>query len=453
MKKIEKWDACDVIMSGDVLGYDSSGVYRSDGAGSLILYEWPGKGMRPFDKEFHNLCLSLVGLLKSYRLKPFILTSDIWNALGGEYDSGLCDLLNAAIADALQHSYLKIRSLDAGRSYSEGRDLLLNRNWICAPCHWICPVCEREKKDLLFQDSHGVWRGELVVHHDHCTDEFGDFLDDYDISFKNILLCSKCNTLEGIPKANGLVEKWFSYDWWQIKKFSILNEDGSLAIDMGQALEIYDDCAPLKKELIDHALILHKKRVACSGSLGATNKEVKRSQHVVDSCDNRFRNIAEAIYLDLNAAAGFGAMYPVPSRKTFKWPSATEISFAIESYNAFANTGDDIYSWRCNCCERSAEDCVRFYPKNRKYKFRTSFIRFEDGTADLCLDCAVSVDVIIKRNRKLDKNIIYHSCCKLVEVRKNQPSFFDEGKILKLVYEVLEVHAPRSSEYIFNFDC
>jgi len=451
VEKIDKWNAYNVIMLGGVIGYDGLGIYRSDGKGGLIRYEWPGKGQLLLDTEFRRFCLSIVGALRTDRLKSFVLTSDICQAFGPKFDSVLCDALDAAIASSLQYSYFKMLSMDAGFGYSEGRPLLLNRSWISTPRDWTCPVCERGKKDLLFQDGHGVWRGELAIHHDHCTDEFGGFLVDYKIAFRDVLICSKCNTLEGVPKANGLVEKWFSYDWLQIKKFVIVNDDGSLGVDMAEALKIYERCGPLKKRLIDQALLLRQDTCAYSELAGTGYEPRWLSKMPKDGRNKAFDDLVETVYCNSNVAAGFGSMYPIPARKTFKYPNATEIESAVEKYESYAKLGDAIKSWRCSCCARSAGECVRFYPKNRKYKFRTSFVRLDAGKIVVCLDCGVSIEAIIHRNSNLDREILYEACCEHVEVRNNQPSYFDEEKILLFAFESKRQSASNSVEYIFEF--
>lgn|GEM_PF-5552991 len=450
MKIIEDWNAYDVISSGGIVGYGAEGVYRYGSQGELILYAWPVG--RDFYSGLKAVCHSLMHYIKTERLRPFLLTDDIIQTIGESYENEISQAADSIFGDALNHTYLRFLHMDSGESYSGGRSLFLNRNWIESHCRWSCPVCEREKKDLIFQDSKGAWRGELVRHHDHVTDIYGWFLKDFGIAFEDVLICSKCNTLEGVPKANGLVEKWFSFDWWQIKEALINKQDGTFDIDIDKAMSIYHEVAPKKKSFVDRALILREGFSEYRELTKIYHRPLGNKYNSAPDLETSARVLSEKIFYDLNAPGGPNTLLGMPSRRSFKVPSQIDIEKAVQTYLSVKDKKVDVDQWRCDCCKRTAYECVRLYPKKMKFKLEVSYIDLDEWRASLCMDCTVSINAIAKRNNELSRSLLFDACCEHVEARENQPTFFDEEAIIISLSEKSNPEGKFEPEFVFDFE-
>lgn len=332
----------------------------------------------------------------------------------------------------------RMASLDGGDAYANGRRLILNRPWVQQAHDFVCPTCLRSKPDLLFRDGNGDWRGELVVHHDHCVDEFGDFLLVMGVAFQNSIICTDCNILEGKPKAKGLIPKWFSFDAVQLSELIYL-VDGEPDIDIDRAVCLYKDVSEEKrsaiqaaKEVWDYSQKLRATALDYRPNLGSEEFYLDVMQ------SERYQNLEELTCRLQRTASGLGAGWylgEVPSRRKFRVPSEIEIAEALRLFDfEFPNeSGAPISTWACACCQRLAKECVRFYPKSKKVRLKTSSVYLGGkDKLDSCYDCKVAVSAIFGRNPSLDSAVLFDACRQVVEALPNQPPYIDEKKVLSL---------------------
>jgi len=129
-----------------------------------------------------------------------------------------------------------------------------NQQWIDAPCSWRCPICERQKPDLIRYSKAGQTYARLVEHHCHIGDLSRDIMKQYKISFSlgdkfkgllerfpPILVCEDCNSADTKGKKECGAHRDFSFSPSEIKLFIKINDNQNHVVDGEKAKEIYGE--------------------------------------------------------------------------------------------------------------------------------------------------------------------------------------------------------------------
>lgn len=113
------------------------------------------------------------------------------------------------------------------------------RAWGRAPVAWVCPVCHRDKMQIMKKEKNGGRENYTIVkHHDHfddwikshfpCVTEVGEInsylRDQLNImrddlrSFHDVLICADCNNLDTTAKRHFEAPKYFSFGPLTLRK-------------------------------------------------------------------------------------------------------------------------------------------------------------------------------------------------------------------------------------------
>lgn len=181
-----------------------------------------------------------------------ISTSDLIGRIGSELDG--------VWSSTVQKAALK---------FGRGRKIRLNQNWTVLPQLYQCPICSRQKPDLLRLDSAGEVMGSIVEHHDHIWDFvnaerrkwrpdwnlnepapirqfFSDHLRPFIERFPRIAVCEDCNNVEAAMKIAVGADSWFSFSPQEIAA-SISEARAHMRHQFSQrtAKQLYDAAQPI----------------------------------------------------------------------------------------------------------------------------------------------------------------------------------------------------------------
>lgn len=135
--------------------------------------------------------------------------------------------------------------------------------WIMTTQSWCCPVCKRNKSEIVRKDKNNRLICRLVEHHDHMRDILGKRFSDISATLKggvvaddvakrfamrssamvsaynNIVICQDCNNADSNAKKIAGAPADFSFSPAEISQFILPKNNAVHEIDRGKAREIW----------------------------------------------------------------------------------------------------------------------------------------------------------------------------------------------------------------------
>ncbi|WP_445375477.1 hypothetical protein ACSLVK_07650 [Photorhabdus tasmaniensis] len=305
---------------------------------------------------------------------------------------------------------------------AKGMDL--HRWWILTPTTWICPCCQRTKREIIRKNKHGYLTGHLHEHHDHMTDfvkdEFTRISQNNDIviadllaerfvartvfafsAYDNTIICADCNYADARANKIAKAPAAFSFSPSEIKRFILPLPNRDHEIDGNAAITLWQEC----KE----TFYLRCSFVRKIAEIGANNRHwYQPSERTAKQTERTARYRINYYGLD-KIKPGYPESLLYKSNKFIgdadSWrrkkepfsstpPTSGELQHLINlNKERWGKTPD---YWCCPVCLRPKLYCVRKSNKG-KWTFQLISKYFYDGESEdfyqvikVCNDCSVT---------------------------------------------------------------
>lgn len=263
----------------------------------------------------------------------------------------------------------------------------LNRWWVMTPIHWRCPVCERNKSQIVRLNKHGDLSGQLHEHHDHMADlvkqrfqelsaskkvvvadtlaeKFAIRLSFALAAYDNTIICSDCNAADMEAKKVVKTHRYYSYAPSDIAKFIIIENNVEHKINEEIAKEIWEeekDIFDLRMKFLD--------QIANTAALNThwykpSNQTAKQTSYIAKNFLESYgltklkRGWPESLLYETNKYSGNNSAWRYKKRiKKLQFPSNGEIQHMIKLNGKHWHRYDN--DWRCPVCDQFKGDCIQ----------------------------------------------------------------------------------------------
>lgn len=328
-----------------------------------------------------------------------------------------------------------------------------NRWWVMTPVHWRCPVCLRDKSQIVRLNKHGDLSGQLHEHHDHMSDlvkrrfqelsaskkvvvadtlaeKFAIRLSFALAAYDNTVICCDCNAADMEAKKIVKIHRYYSYAPLDIAKFIIIENNVEHKINEDIAKKIWEeekDIFDLRMQFLDQIA-----NTAASNTHWYKPSPITAKQTDKQACiylegyglTKLYRGCPENLLYETNKYAGNLSVWRHKTKKSkLQFPSDGEIQHMIKLNGKSWNKYDD--NWKCPICGQSKRDCIQ---KSNKgvWHFITvnkSFLSKNDTNwcenINICNECS-KVATLIKKEVDLYKELEWsgHWFLKADELKK-----------------------------------
>ncbi len=310
------------------------------------------------------------------------------------------DLMGLDSEYSLSTQKLK-KSLDA-------KEIHINKWWVRTSPLWMCPVCNRNKSQIVKLNKHGDLSGQLHEHHDHMSELLKLVFDSISseresriagidslkfiekISFalsayENTIICSDCNKADADAKKLVNADKYFSFSPRDISTFIIVKNNAEHSIEKEKALECYlnqENIHIKRKKLAEYiATIAANNEHWYEESKGSSTESVNfyyerymRAYGLFDICKPPYD---ELLYKPKHYKSDLSKWRSVNKISNEK-PTQGDIEHMINTRGTkWNNLNDD---WICPICNRTKEMCI-LKTKTKVWNFNTVGKLFYDSSA------------------------------------------------------------------------
>lgn len=282
-------------------------------------------------------------------------------------------------------------------SQHQAKGVKMTQGWAFTGFDYVCPACQRNKRQIVRLNQHGELMCQLEEHHDHMKDAIRDiFIEEWNRDGKspdgdvalafseragpviaahdNVLVCSDCNGADGKAKLLVGAPKHFTFTPKQIGQFveSRPNTAHVLKEDVVRAL--WNECRPTFFKRLDLATKIVKIAVTDDHWYEPIPKRNQKRFVFKRATEHALHRHAFRV---LNALTGTPKEQEV-SRSAWRTdeykaprpPSDAQINTVatVLCPKAWNKVGME---WHCSVCDRSKRDSVRLSNK-KKWMFSLS---------------------------------------------------------------------------------
>lgn len=266
-----------------------------------------------------------------------------------------------------------------------------NKWWVMTPVDWVCPSCKRTKPNIVRKNKHGYLIALLHEHHDHMRDlvkkRFEELSSSRDIvvadklsekfalrtsyaisAYDNTIICSDCNEADKNAKRIVGTHRDFSYSPNEIGQFIISRSNKEHEINSDIATKIWNEGSELFQTRMNVLNMLAE--LAASNSHWYQPSEVTAVQTERRARYSLERYGLRKIHYDPEKLLYSTENFKGPSSSWRKKenplivdrPTNSQLQHLIQTRGNFWKKVED--SWRCPCCKRSKNECIRPSKKN-----------------------------------------------------------------------------------------
>ena len=300
------------------------------------------------------------------------------------------------------------------------KDIHINNWWVRTPSSWICPVCNRAKRDIVKINKHGDLSGQLFSHHDHVEDlvkkEFerissqkntpiADKLAEKFVvrvsfglsAYDSTIICSDCNDADKEAKKIANTHSSFSFSPKNIAKFIKVEKNKEHKIDKEKALFCWKEEELLfqkRLELINYIVDLGASNTHWYEISETTEKGVKyTSDRLLNAYGlKKLSYYPEELLFKKNIYDGNLSKWRYENTFKNDVPTLTEIQNMINLRgDKWELLSED---WTCPICKRNKVDTI-FKSKTNKWTFNSEGKSFLDkskknwcDTITICYHCS-----------------------------------------------------------------
>lgn len=335
-----------------------------------------------------------------------------------------------------------------------------NKWWVITPTNWRCPVCERDKSQIVKLNKHNDLSGQLHEHHDHMKDlvkqrfqelsaskkkvvadklaeKFAVRLSFAFAAYDNTIICSDCNAADMEAKKLIKAHKHFSFAPSDIAEFIIVNNNSEHHIDEKKAKQIWEQ----QKEIFNIRMDFLDKiaDIAAENTHWYKPSEItaKQTEHIANIHFEKYglkklnRDWTESLLYKTSKYNGdMSAWRDKLKNINVKPPSDGEVAHMAKLDGKHWDKYDT--DWQCPTCLRSKIDCIHksnkgswfFTTVNKSFLEKKNFHWCEN--IEICSECDKVVTLIKKEIDILKKlewsNHWFLKACELKQIVISKPN-------------------------------
>lgn len=305
-----------------------------------------------------------------------------------------------------------------------------NKWWVMTPTNWKCPVCKRDKSQIVRLNKHGDLSGQLHEHHDHMKDlvkkrfqelsaskktvvadslaeKFATRLSFSFAAYDNTVICSDCNSADMEAKKLINSHKYFSFAPSDISEFIIVNDNLEHQIDEKKAKQIWEgqkEVFKIRMEFLDKLADIAAENTHWYKPSKITAKQTENTAGIYFEkygLRKLNRGWPENLLYETNKYAGNKSTWRSKSKNiSVMPPSNGEIEHMVKLNGKHWNKYDD--DWHCPICLRSKVDCIQksnkgswFFTTVNKLFLEKNNIHWCENI-EICSECSKVVNLIKK---------------------------------------------------------
>ncbi len=311
--------------------------------------------------------------------------------------------------------------------------------WVMTPINWKCPVCKRDKSQIVKLNKHNDLSGQLHEHHDHMKDlvkkrfqelssskekvvadklaeKFAVRLSFAFAAYDNTIICSDCNSADMEAKKLINSHKYFSFAPSDIAEFIIANNNSEHHIDEKKAKKIWEqqkEIFNIRMEFLDKVADLAAENTHWYKPSETTAKQTERLANIHlehHGLKKLNRGYPEDLLYKTNKYTGNPTAWRYkPKVLNASFPSNGDIEHMTKLNGKHWNKHDD--DWVCPACRRLKKDCVQksnkgswFFTTVNKSFLEKNNINWS-GSIDICSECD-KVVTLIKKEVDLTQKLV-----------------------------------------------
>lgn len=298
----------------------------------------------------------------------------------------------------------------------------LNRWWVMTPVNWRCPVCDREKRQIVRLNNRNYLICHLHSHHDHMDELTKTLFEKYSeeketvvadelssrfasraastlAAFDETIICFDCNSADAEAKSITEAHPNFSFSPQEISTFIEVSSNQPHRINPVEARKTWNAA----QETFNIRMHFAKQLASVAANkkdwfqpTESTTDKVVRSAKLAYKINKLLEidqyNPETLLYTPSPFSSASSSWRKKTSKATPIPPSASEIEHLIATRGDYWCQYDD--HWTCPCCQRSKLNCIRRSNKKAWTLEIKSTSLFDEASQSpnynspkICIDC------------------------------------------------------------------